>query len=43
VAASAQSLGDFNTLRVVGGRAQEVCAKSLKESEKYKLRRDSSL
>jgi hypothetical protein len=42
VAASAQSPGDFNTLRVVGGRAQEVCAKVSEGVRVDKLRRDSS-
>jgi hypothetical protein len=37
-------LEDFNTLRVVGGRAREECRKgSLKELETIKLRRDSSV
>jgi hypothetical protein len=42
VAGSAQSLEELNTLRVVGGRAREVCAKSLKGVRVDKLRRDSS-
>jgi malonyl CoA-acyl carrier protein transacylase len=42
VAGSAQSLEKFNTSRAVGGRVRESCAKSLRESELTKLRRDSS-
>jgi hypothetical protein len=34
--------GDFNTLRVVGGRAQGACSKDLRGIRVYKLRKDSS-
>jgi hypothetical protein len=40
---SALRSGDFNTLRVVEGRALGTCAESLKGSGLIKLRRNSSL
>jgi hypothetical protein len=42
VTVEAQNLEDFNTLKVVEGGAQASCSKSLKESERIQLRRDSS-